>query len=102
GGRELARPGRDRVEAADLDPAGDLAAVEVRDETAGRAQESRLAAARAAGEDDELAGADPQRDGGEGGAVAVRVCGADGLEREGGGGGGGGGEVSHGAGGPGG
>ena len=52
---ELARAGVARVEAGDLDPPGDLAAVEVRHEAAGGAQQRRLARARAAGEDDELA-----------------------------------------------
>ena len=44
--RQLGRPVRARVQAADLDPAGEAAAVEVRHEARERAQERRLAAAR--------------------------------------------------------
>src|SRR5262249_24903912 len=80
-GREHARPGLDRVEAADLDPPGDCAAMEMRDEAAGRSQERRLAAPRASGEDDELTGADSQRDVLESATAAVRIGVADGLER---------------------
>ena len=54
GGGELARAGGDRVDAGDRDLALDLAAVEVRDEAAGGAQQRRLAAGRAAGEQHEL------------------------------------------------
>ncbi len=52
--RQLARARLDRVEAGDLDGPVDLAAVEVRDEAAGGAQQGRLAAGRAPGEHDEL------------------------------------------------
>ena len=54
-GGQLGRPVLAGVEAGDLDLPLDLAAVEVRDEAAGGAQQRRLAGARAAGEDDELA-----------------------------------------------
>ncbi len=54
---ELGRTVLARVEPRDLDPAGDLAAVEVRHQPARGAQQCRLARARAAGERDELPGA---------------------------------------------
>ncbi len=72
-GRQLRRTGLDRVEAGDVDRAGDLAAVEVRDEPAGRFQEGRLARGRAPGEQRELARSDLQRDAGERRANRVRV-----------------------------
>ena len=53
--RQVARPVLARVEAADDDAPGDLAAVEVRHEAAGRAHERRLPGRRQAGEHDELA-----------------------------------------------
>src|SRR5207342_676124 len=62
GAGQLARPGGEGVDAGDLDPALDLAAVEVRDEAAGGAQQGRLAASRATGEEDEFAGGELERD----------------------------------------
>ena len=61
-GGQPAGAGGERVDPGDLDPALDLAAVEVGHEAAGGAQQGRLAAGRAAGEEDELAGADLERD----------------------------------------
>ena len=54
--------------------------MEVRDEAAGGPQQGRLAAARAPGEDDQLAGADLERDVGEGVAPGVRVGVADAVQ----------------------
>ena len=53
---------RPRVEAADLDPAGEAAAVEVRHEPGERAQERRLAAAGGAEQRDDLARVELERD----------------------------------------
>ena len=57
---------------ATCDPALDLAAVEVRDEAAGGAQQGRLAAGGAAGEQRELAGAELEGDVAQGRALGVR------------------------------
>ena len=51
--RQLARACVAQVEAADLDLAGCLTAVEVRDEAARRAQQRRLPRAGVTGDDDE-------------------------------------------------
>ena len=64
---QLARAVLARVEPGAAQPAGEHAAVEVRHQPAGGAQQRRLARARAAGDDDELARLDGQRD------VAQRV-----------------------------
>jgi hypothetical protein len=53
--RELSRAGSYRVDAGHLDPPPELAAVEMRDEAAGGAEEGRLAGGGAAGEEGELA-----------------------------------------------
>ena len=58
----VGRPVRARVEPAGLQPAGELAAVEVRHEPGGGAQQRRLARARPAGEHDELARLDHEVD----------------------------------------
>ena len=69
-GGQPAGSGGERVDAGDLDGALDLTAVEVGHEPAGGAQQRRLAAGRAAGEQDELAGADLERDVAQGRAAA--------------------------------
>jgi hypothetical protein len=61
-GCQLTGAGGDRVDAGCLDPALDLAPVEVRDQAAGGAEEGRLAAGGAAGEEGELAGGQVERD----------------------------------------
>ena len=58
---QVAGPVLARVEAADDDAPGGLAAVEVRHETACRADQRRLAGRREPRQDDELAGIDVQR-----------------------------------------
>jgi hypothetical protein len=54
-GGQLARAGGDRVDAGDVDAALDLAAVEVGDEATGGAEQGRLAAGRAAGQQSKFA-----------------------------------------------
>ena len=61
-GGQLGRAVVARVEPAGEQPARELAAVEVRDEPGGGAQQRRLARPRPAGEHDELARLDAQRD----------------------------------------
>ena len=58
---ELGRPVLARVQPARHQPPGELAAVEVRHEPGGGAQQRRLAGPRAARDDDELARLDAQR-----------------------------------------
>ena len=62
GARERRRMRAARVAAGDLDAAAEGAAVEPRHEPAERAHERRLAGARRAEHEDDLAGVDPQRD----------------------------------------
>ena len=62
GGGQLSRAAGDRVEARYLDAALDLAAVEVRHEAAGGAQQGRLAAGRAPRQHGELPRRQRQRD----------------------------------------
>ena len=81
-GGELAGAGGEGVDAGHLDPAVDLAAVEVRDQAAGGAQQGRLAAGGAAGEEDQLSGADLERDVAQGRAGGVRVGVGEALDRE--------------------
>ena len=64
-GRQLGRAVVARVEAAGQQPPRELAAVEVRHEARGGTQQRRLARPRPAGEHDELARLDAQRDVGE-------------------------------------
>ena len=61
GGASSPGPWSRRVESGDRRPAGERAAVEVRDEAARGAQQRRLARSRRAGDDDELARARPRR-----------------------------------------
>ena len=60
--RQLGRAVRPRVEAADLDPAGEAAAVKVRHEPRQRAQERRLAAAGRSEQGDDLARVELERE----------------------------------------
>ena len=73
---------RARVQPADLEPAGELAAMEVRDEPAGGAQQRRLARAARSGQDDELAGGDVEVDVAQRRRARVRVAVADAVEPE--------------------
>ena len=79
-GGERRRVVRARVEPADLEPAGELAAMEVRHEPAGRAQQRRLARAARAGQDDELAGRDVEVDVAQRGSGRARVAVRDAFE----------------------
>ncbi len=85
-GRQLTWSGGDRVEPGDVDLAGDLPAVEVRDEAAGSAQEGRLARGGATGEDGELAGVEVEGDIEQSLVLGVWVAVGEPLDREGGGG----------------
>src|SRR4029079_9372544 len=71
-----------RVETADDDAPGGLAAVEVRHQTACRADQRRLAGRRETRQDDELAGIDMQRDVAQRGLGAARIAVAEVLERQ--------------------
>ena len=71
-----------RVEAAGHDAPGELAAVEVRDEAAGGAQERRLARRRQPGRDDELARRDVERHVAQRRLAGVRVAVRDVLEAQ--------------------
>ena len=72
--RQLARACVAQVEAADLDLAGCLTAVEVRDEAARRAQQRRLPRAGVTGDDDERARLDVEREVRDRGGRRVRIA----------------------------
>ena len=65
-----------------LDASADLAAVNVRHQSAGGAQQRRLARARRPGQQHELSGLDLERDVAQGGRARARVAVREALERE--------------------
>ena len=71
-----------RVEAADHDPAAELAAGAVRNQAVQAAEQRRLSAAGGPPEEDHLAGVHRGRDVAQGRPVGLRVAIADGVKRD--------------------
>ncbi len=81
-GRELTRRMVPRVEAADHDPAAELAASAVWNQAIEAAKQCRLSAARGSTEEDHLAGVHRGRDVAQSRPVGFRVVIADGVKRD--------------------